>query len=202
MTEPKWMRWISTFEMEGAETVRIESTQRGFRASGELVYKQDEEESYHGITYRILVDEEERVRKVKIKDSKTGEKIFLRADGRGRWSTGDGEPLPGLDGCIDIDISTSVFTKKIPISHLELGEEEEKCIRVVYIPLSSGGPLEVLAEEQRYTYIERDPKYVDDYSMLYRYERLSSGFKKEFITDEEGFFGEFGQQMVPRRKDD
>ncbi|HEY9095710.1 MAG TPA: putative glycolipid-binding domain-containing protein, partial [Hydrogenophaga sp.] len=53
--------------------------------------------------------------------------LGLRSDGNGRWAKADGQPLPNLDGCIDIDIWPTPLTNSFPLwrSHLRVGERRE-----------------------------------------------------------------------------
>lgn len=43
--------------------------------------------------------------------------VRLEADGQGRWRV-DGEPAPGLDGCLDIDLESSALTNALPVHRL------------------------------------------------------------------------------------
>lgn len=96
----------------------------------------------------------------------------LRTDGKGHWSTSDTTPLPQLDGCLDIDISSTPFTNTLPIRRLDLREGVTETIHVVYINVES---LNVEAREQQYTRL--DEKSV-------RYE--SPGFQRDLDVDADG----------------
>jgi hypothetical protein len=47
-------------------------------------------------------------------------KLELISDGRGKWTDASGNPLPALDGAIDMDLSVSPFTNTLPIRRLRL----------------------------------------------------------------------------------
>jgi uncharacterized protein len=104
--------------------------------------------------------------------------LELLADGEGRWKRRGGEPLPELDGCIDVDISATPFTNTLPIRRLGLepGESEVLAVTYIRIPESLVGP-----ERQRYGCLEAR---VD--GGLYRFEALPSGFAAELPVDADG----------------
>jgi uncharacterized protein len=104
--------------------------------------------------------------------------IELLADGEGRWNGRGGEPVPELDGCIDVDISATPFTNTLPIRRLglESGESEELMITYVRVPELLVGP-----ERQRYGCLETQTD-----GGLYRFEALPSGFTAELPVDAEG----------------
>lgn len=43
----------------------------------------------------------------------------LEADGNGRWLV-DGQPAPGLDGCLDVDLESSALTNALPVRRMGL----------------------------------------------------------------------------------
>jgi hypothetical protein len=104
--------------------------------------------------------------------------IELLANGEGRWNGRGGEPLPELDGCIDVDISATPFTNTLPIRRLGLepGESEELVVTYVRVPELLVGP-----ERQRYGCLEAQAD-----GGLYRFEALTSGFTAELPVDAEG----------------
>jgi hypothetical protein len=44
--------------------------------------------------------------------------LQLRSDGEGHWLTAQGDELPALAGCIDVDFTASPFTNTLPIRRL------------------------------------------------------------------------------------
>jgi len=101
--------------------------------------------------------------------------VEIRSDGRGHWTNSDGSPLPHLDGCVDVDISTTPFTNTLPIRRLELQPGQSETIHVTYINVET---LAVEPWEQRYTGIE--PGAV-------RYESDTGGyFRRDLEIDEDG----------------
>jgi len=93
----------------------------------------------------------------------------------------DGEPVPALDGCIDVDISATPFTNTLPIRRLGLKPGEAANLKVAYLAIPE---MRVEPARQRYTCLERD-----DQGGLYRYESLDgefAGFTADLPVDAGG----------------
>jgi hypothetical protein len=68
------------------------------------------------IRYEVSCDAEWRVREVRVALlAIEGAYVRLLNDGESHWTTPDGEPVPALDGCTDVDISVTPFTNTLPI---------------------------------------------------------------------------------------
>ena len=104
--------------------------------------------------------------------------VDLLADGEGRWTTRSGEPVPGLEGCVDVDISATPFTNTLPIRRLGLAPGEFADLPVAYVDIDE---MRAWAEEQRYTCLEQNPR-----DGLYRYESLDGGFTADLSVDVDG----------------
>src|SRR5207248_2737406 len=104
--------------------------------------------------------------------------LHLRADGQGHWSTASGEPLPALDGCIDIDITVTPFTNTLPIRRLNFTPGTSTEISVVYIELPQ---LQFAPARQRYTCLNTTAS-----GSVYKYEGLETGFTAELQVDSDG----------------
>jgi hypothetical protein len=104
--------------------------------------------------------------------------VKIQADGQGHWSTHTGDPVPSLEGCIDVDISATPFTNTLPIRRLALkpGQSAELLLAYVLIP-----EMKLMTDRQRYTSLET---YAD--GALYRYESLESDFSAELSVDSDG----------------
>ena len=131
------------------------------------------------IGYEIRCDGHWRVQEVRAAAPDSERPVLeLLTDGEGHWKRRGGEPVPELDGCIDVDISATPFTNTVPIRRLGLqaGESEELAVTYVRVP-------EVLvgAERQRYGCLEARTD-----SGLYRFEALPSGFTAELPVDGDG----------------
>jgi hypothetical protein len=104
--------------------------------------------------------------------------LVIKADGLGHWTTGEGEPVPLLDGCLDVDISASAFTNTLPIRRLNLAVGESAELIVAYIALPE---LTLRVDKQRYTFLER--RELND---VYRYEGLTTDFVADIVVDRDG----------------
>jgi hypothetical protein len=99
--------------------------------------------------YRVWCDAAWRAREVWVAaPGSERPALHLRADGDGRWTTGDGRPLPELAGCIDLDLTATPFTNTLPIRRLALAIGESAPVRSAWIRFP-GLRLEPL--EQTYT---------------------------------------------------
>ncbi|WP_117593901.1 putative glycolipid-binding domain-containing protein [Haloprofundus halophilus] len=131
------------------------------------------------IRYALDCDADGRVRSVSVESFDGEAGLELAADGEGRWTDGDGAPIPELDGCLDVDISATPFTNALPIRRLNLASGESATLSMVYVSVPA---FEVSAVQQRYTCL--DP--VDADGGRFRYESLTSGFSAEIPVDSEG----------------
>jgi uncharacterized protein len=60
--------------------------------------------------------------------------IVLQADGAGRWLV-DGEAVAHLDGCLDVDLASSVMTNALPVRRLGLPIGGRAAAPAAYVPL-------------------------------------------------------------------
>ena len=101
--------------------------------------------------------------------------LHLLADGEGHWRTGEGQALPELDGCLDIDIWPSPFTNTFPIRRLQLADNERCELPVVYLEAPKLKPVRM---RQGYTRLD---------AHHYRYENLEgTNFQAILTVDEDG----------------
>jgi hypothetical protein len=136
------------------------------------------------VRYEIRCDAEWCVREVRVRNlDGDSSALHLRADGRGHWTDGGRQPLPALDGCIDVDLSATAFTNTLPIRRLGMQPGAAADLTVVYIEVPS---LEMMPVRQRYGCLARDPgggRY--RYESL-PYEILPEGFMDELLVDADG----------------
>jgi hypothetical protein len=171
--EVMWVPW----EGPGLEHLRLVTSGRGVVANG-LVIGLEAGRPFR-IGYEIRCDGRWRVREIRAAAPDSERPVLeLLADGEGHWKRGGGEPVPELDGCIDVDISATPFTNTLPIRRLGLepGQSEVLTITYVRVPELLVGP-----ERQRYGCLEAQAD-----SGLYRFEALPSGFTAELPVDAEG----------------
>jgi uncharacterized protein len=168
-----WVAW----EGPGLEHLHLVTSDDGVVANG-LVIGLEGGRPFR-IGYEVRCDGRWRVRKVRAVAPDSGRTVLeLLADGEGCWKRRGGEPVPGLNGCIDVDISATPFTNTLPIRRLGLkpGESEELAVTYVRVP-----ELLVRPEKQRYGCLEARTD-----GGLYRFEALPSGFTAELPVDADG----------------
>jgi uncharacterized protein len=171
--EVMWAPW----EAPGLEHLRLVTNDGSVVANG-LVIGLEAGRPFR-IGYEIRCDGRWRVQEVRVATPDSGRPVLeLLTDGEGHWNRGGGEPVPELEGCIDVDISATPFTNTLPIRRLGLkpGESEELTITYVRVPELLVGP-----ERQRYGCLEAKSD-----GGLYRFEALPSGFTAELPVDAEG----------------
>jgi hypothetical protein len=172
--EVMWAPWEGG---PGIEHLRLETSDGGAVANG-LVIGLEAGRPFR-IGYEVRCDGRWRVREVRAAAPDSGRPVLeLLTDGEGHWKRGGREPVPELDGCIDVDISATPFTNTLPIRRLGLepGESEELTVTYIRVPELLVGP-----ERQRYGCLEAQAD-----GGLYRFEALPSGFTAELPVDTEG----------------
>lgn len=128
----------------------------------------------YGARYHLRCAADWSVRLVEI-DVVGGALLRLTADGLGNWFDSMGVAIPALEGCIDVDISSTPFTNTLPIRRLGLVRGERRELQVVYVPLPN---LKLAVTTQAYTCLEPGQRY--------RYEGLFRAFEAELEVDADG----------------
>jgi uncharacterized protein len=110
--------------------------------------------------------------------SRSGEReLTLEADGAGGW-TANGDPVPAVEGCLDVDLESSSMTNAFPVHRLglEVGAEAEA-------PATYVRALDLRVErlEQRYTRKPDEGKH-----QRFHYVSVADGFEAELVYDEAG----------------
>jgi hypothetical protein len=169
ITTARWRDWSGESLQhlvltEGPETIVAEAVVVGA-----------EEGARFGARFRITCDAAWRTRQVEVDLVGSTRRLDLRVDGAGRWHDGEGTPLPGLDGAVDVDLPLTPFTNTLPIRRLNLDAGQSADLRVVYIVLPG---FTVSVDPQRYTCLEKLRRY--------RYESLDSDFAREVDVDSSG----------------
>lgn len=133
------------------------------------------------VSGRLTCDAGWRVRRLAVAVSGPGSpsrsRLVLRADGEGQWldAVRHGS-VPELDGCVDVDPSSTPLTNTLPICRLGLSPDMTRDVAVAYIQIPE---LTVSAVAQRYTCTSRDRD-----AACYRYE--SGRFRVDLRVDEHG----------------
>ena len=168
-----WTPW----EGPGLEHLRLVTSDGGVVANGMVIGL--EAGRPFRIGHEIRCDGRWGVRELRVAAPDSEQPVLeLLADGEGHWKRGGGEPVPELDGCIDVDISATPFTNTLPIRRLRLkpGESEELMVTYIRVPELLVGP-----ERQRYECLQAQAD-----GGLYRFEALPSGFTAELPVDAKG----------------
>jgi uncharacterized protein len=180
-----WAPW----DAPGLEHLRLEVGAETISADGAIIAIFEGE--VFRASYQIVCDAAWRVREVRIIASHPAAiDLHLHADGDGHWSNTSGEPLPALDGCVDVDFAATPFTNTLPIRRLGLEPGESAEVAVVYIDAPS---LEVTSVRQRYTCLASGAD-----SGRYRFEALPyaalpDGFSAELSVDADRFVLDYAQ---------
>jgi len=164
------------------EHVKILENNEGITADGLMIHLNDNETLR--MRYRIYCDTSWRIHKAElIKLDETDERLLLLSDGNGTWRNERDTPIDELNGCRDIDIHFSPFTNTLAIRRLNLQPGESANIEAVFI---SGQTMQLAAASQRYTHLGNNSS-----GAHYKYEGLSSGFKKTLPVDHTGLVMEY-----------
>lgn len=131
--------------------------------------------------YEVRCEAGWRTREVRVSAEGSGAStptIDLLSDGEGNWTTREGEAVPGLRGCVDVDISATPFTNTLPIRRLGLTPGESAELSVAYVDV---GGMRAWTEGQSYACLERDER-----GGIYRYKSLDGGFTADLTVDADG----------------
>ena len=143
----------------GVERLQLEVEGAGVTAKGQLVG--DPDGAPVGALYEIRCDAAWNVVRVAVQVL-GGSRLDLTRAPDGTWVPANGRPLPSLRDCVDVDLSLTPFTNKLPIRRLGLAPGQAADLKVAYVTLPD---LEVAPAQQRYTCQRRDER-----GALYRYE--------------------------------
>lgn len=136
----------------------------------------DEDERPFRLRYRLGWDDDWclRTAEIAVEDESGRRQLSLGSDGKGHWQDGDGQALPKLDGCFDIDIWPTPFTNTFPIRRANLAIGERRLFTMAYVIAPA---LTVQPAAQAYTRLDE---------RRYLFESLDSEFHAELPVDEDG----------------
>ena len=134
--------------------------------------------------YEVHTDAAWRVRRCQVRLLDAPEReVVLLADGQGSWTDGAGDPLPELDGCIDVDLTATPSTNVLPIRRLALRPGEAADIAVAWVQFPD---LTVTRSPQRYTCLDHRSD-----GGTYRFLALDGGFTTDLPVDADGFVRDY-----------
>jgi hypothetical protein len=134
-------------------------------------------EGEYGAHYLVRTDALFRTRELRF-EYLGGPRLHLVVDELGRWRDMlRDQPVPALDGCLDVDIGATPSTNTLPIRRLCLVEQASAKIEVAYVPLPSQIGEEFLPTraQQQYTCLASGRRY--------RYDGIFRGFTAELEVD-------------------
>lgn len=175
------IHWRSA-ELESAERFTGRRTADGWRLDGLVVLPVDGEPSQ--IAYRVETDPAWRTRRSDVTIGHEGgeRRVTFEATAGGGWAV-DGEPAPGLDGCVDVDLGFTPATNTLSIRRLagDLAVGETRELAVAWLPFP-----ELVARRnlQSYTRLGGD-------RWLYR----SGDFEAELVVDPGGYVLRYGDDL-------
>ena len=162
----------------GLEHLLVQFSAAGLLADGFVIRQRPGARPFR-LRYQIRCDEATRVRSAQMWIEFPEEhRVDLRSDGLGNWTDGAGVALPGLAGCIDLDIAATPFTNTLPIRRLGLKPGQSAEFDVVYLTIPD---LEVRSLRQRYSFLRSEAG-----RCVYLYQNCASGFAAELPVDEDG----------------
>ena len=168
MTTILW-RWL---DREGHEAARLD----GRVLRGTSVVR--EGSSVYALTYSIECDEQWRTVAANVRgwSSEMEIAVDIAANG-GRWTL-NGQHIPSVDGCIDVDLNFSPSTNLLPIRRLDLDIGAEASVRAAWLRFPA------------FTLEPLDQSYLRLAEHTYRYK--SASFTAEITVNEAGLVLEYG----------
>jgi uncharacterized protein len=154
----KAVMWNSG-QFKSVERCVLSSTPTGFRFTGLLLLPLDSQVSGMpqvpaSITYTIDINEQWRTRRVEIEQQTLSvtSTLVLISDGRGHWQV-EGQDMPSLTGCLDIDLSVTPATNTLPIRRLPLQDGETAAVSAAWIRFPG---LDIERLDQHYSRIDSE----------------------------------------------
>lgn len=170
----------------GIEHLRLAEEGGGFVADGMYVGRNADSDPYR-LHYVIQTDKAWRMRAARIHllagpGAPAG--VSFTVDENCAWKDADGNAVPDLGGCHEIDLFCSAFTNSLAIHRLGLSRAESAEIPIAYVDVPE---MRVRAVRQRYSCIE---PYGPD-GGRYRCEALFRTQDAELSVDSQGLVVEY-----------
>lgn len=173
-----WQAWTGV----ALESCRITESRDGIRA--ESVALGVEAGTSWAVQYALRCDAGWRARELTVASLASDDgPLTLVGDGTGHWTDGAGARLPALEGCLDVDLSSTAFTNTLPIRRLGMVPGWSEEIVVVYIAVPG---LELSVARQRYHCLSWAPD-----GARYRFEDPATNFAAEITVDADGLVMEY-----------
>jgi hypothetical protein len=116
----------------GFEVVYFEPCDDGCRIGGSTAAVEDGQTWV--VDYSISLDPAGCTRNARVSSrTRAGSRtVVLETDGAGRW-TFNGRAVPGLDGCLDVDLESSAVTNALPVRRMRLATGERAEAPAAYV---------------------------------------------------------------------
>ena len=174
---PPTAAWEHHHARSGFEVAYFHVLDDGVRIEGSTTAIQDGQT--WAVDYALAVDTTWTTRRARISGrSASGlRSIVLEADGAGHW-LGDGEVVPRLDGCLDVDLESSAMTNALPVHRAGLLVGGRAAAPAAYVRALD---LAVERLEQTYTRIADETSH-----QRYDYSAPAFEFASRLVYDEAG----------------
>ena len=163
-------RW-RTWDHAHVETLTLRWENEGWTATGEV--------GREAVTYVIRLSATWQVRQFLLFRDLDEPDLWLGTDGGGRWGEMNGAHRPDLDGCTDIDLACTPFTRTLPIRRLQLDLGDTAEVRSAVIDVETLGVVPVRQrfrrlQPRRFEYTSSDVLTpvvfdVDEYGLVHDY---------------------------------
>jgi hypothetical protein len=174
---PRTAAWRHRDAREGFEVVFFRELEDGYRCDGEVAAV--EEGDTWAVRYTLVLDRGWTTRSAQVTSTLAGgtRELRVEADGRGGWRA-DGDPVPQLAGCLDVDLEASAFTNALPVHRLGLAIGESADAPAAYVRVL----------EPRIERLEQWYERLEDDGGRSRYDYFSPAFefREILVYDETG----------------
>jgi hypothetical protein len=133
-------RW-RTWDDADLETLVLRWENEGWTATGEV--------GREAVTYVVRLSATWQVRQFLLFRDLDQPDLWLGTDGAGRWGEVNGAHRPDLDGCSEIHLPCTPFTRTLPIRRLQLDVGDTAEVRVATIDVETLGVVPVAERYRR-----------------------------------------------------
>jgi uncharacterized protein len=174
-------------DLTGLGMVTIADTTDGHRIHGAEVA--GDGDAFWSVRFDLDVDDSWTTVSMDTEVVRDGEmkRMLLERDPDATWRI-DGVSAPDLDGCTDVDITSTPFTNTLPIRRLDLSVGDTHVIKAAWLEVPE---MAVRPMDQRYTRLP--PEAGHD---RYEYQSLPSGSTYVLIVDSDGIVIDYERLAV------
>jgi uncharacterized protein len=158
----QWAHWDSA----KVEQLTLTWENEAWTASGMV--------EHHNLQYVLRISPTWHVRQFLLFRDLEEADLWLGTDGHGRWGEMNGDHRTDLDGCIDLDLPCTPFTRTPPIRRLPLHVGHSADVTVARVDVETLG---IVPVRQRYTCLGHHSWQVDE---------IENGVTAMFEVDEFG----------------